>query len=167
MKKIIFLSITIILLATACNSKKKTAKTTYNNFYNVADTTVVISQTKGYCFGTCPVYKLKIRANGTLELKAIDNLKLQNGDYTTTIPQSEIEALYAIALEVNYFGMQNEYDDQYIQDVPATYISLMNNDTKQIKHIKDRWKAPAELKTLENAIHKLVEQLEWQSVISN
>lgn len=167
MKHIFLLSITSILLICSCGSKNKARKTSFNNFYNVADTTTIITQTKGYCFGKCPVYKFRIRANGQAELEAIDHLKLENGKYYSIIPQATIEEIYTKALEINFFGLNEVYDNEFIQDVPATYLSLMNKENKSIKHIKDRWKSPDELKTYENFLHKLVEDIEWKAIIED
>ncbi|MFP5470660.1 MAG: DUF6438 domain-containing protein [Bacteroidia bacterium] len=161
-----FLTISLFVLTTAfaCSSNKKTTKADAKQFYNVADTSVVMTISKTYCFGKCPVYDMKIMANGNVSLKAIDHLHIENGDYTSTISQATIELLYNTALEINYFSLDSIYTNEYIQDVPTTYTLLMNKDTKEIKRIENKWEAPAELKTFEEKLHALVTQLQWKAI---
>lgn len=135
-----------------------------NQFFNVADTTVVMTISKTYCFGKCPVYDMKIMANGNITLKAIDHLHIENGDYTSSVSQAVIEQIYNAAIEINYFSLDSIYTNEYIQDVPTTYTSLMNKDTKEVKHVENKWEAPKELKTFEEKIHALVTELEWKSI---
>jgi hypothetical protein len=157
-------AITFILIATtfACGNKKKIAKG--DNFFGVADTTTVISISKTYCFGKCPVYDMKIMANGNITLKAIDHLHLENGNYTSSVSQATLEMIYNAAIEVNYFAFDSIYTNEYIQDVPTTYTSLMDKETKEIKRVENKWEAPEQLKTFEEKLHALVTTLEWKSI---
>ena len=162
-----FFIITALALITlvACSAKKKTTKVMFDNFFEVHDTTVVAPINKSYCFGKCPVYNMVILANGNIKLKAIDNLELKNGDYTSNISQNKLETIYNKALEINYFKLNDVYTNEYIQDVPTTITSLLNKETKALKRIENTWDSPRELKLFEEELHQLVAELKWQPSI--
>jgi hypothetical protein len=153
-----------LLTLVACSAKKKTAKVMFDNFFEVHDTTLVATINKSYCFGKCPVYDMKIYANGDIKLQAIDNLELKNGHYTSKISQSKLESIYKKALEVNYFNFNEVYTNEYIQDVPTTTTSLFNKETKTLKRVENTWDAPRELKLFEEELHRLVAELKWEEV---
>jgi hypothetical protein len=161
MRTLLAISLLVFTSVVACGNKKKLAATQPSNFFGVADTTVVATINKSYCFGKCPVYDMVIFANGNIKLKAIDNLELKNGDYTSTVSQNTLEAIYNKALEINYFKLNDVYTNEYIQDVPTTTTSLFNKETKALKRIENTWEAPRELKLFEEELHRLVTELKW------
>jgi hypothetical protein len=161
MRQLFIITALALITLVACSAKKKTTKVMFDNFFEVHDTTVIATINRSYCFGKCPVYNMVIFANGNIKLKAIDHLELKNGDYTSTVSQNKLEAIYNKALEINYFNLNDVYTNEYIQDVPTTITSLLNKETKVIKRIENTWEAPRELKLFEEELHRLIAELKW------
>jgi hypothetical protein len=164
MRTFTILSFLLIVTLFSCSAKRKAAKTNAAYFYATADTTLVMSINKSYCFGKCPVYDMKIYANGHVTLHAIDHLELPNGHYTATISQQSIERIYTLALQIEYFNMEDVYTNPYIQDVPTTITSVLHKEKGVLKRIENTWEAPHELKQFEQALHNLLNELEWKAI---
>lgn len=143
--KSILLLITIFLL-TDCNSLKK-----------IEGKEPVFSLQKTACYGTCPVYELKIYKNRTATLKAEEFLDIK-GNYYTKLDKKTFLNLVETFEESSFFEFKNNYDGK-MSDFPTTITSF--NNGKKSKTIRNYFGAPEELKELEKLLSELVKSEKW------
>ena len=108
---------------------------------------VIISLNKTACFGTCPVYKIKIYNNQSAIFEGVKFVE-KEGSYNFKISKKEINTILKKAKKINFQKMEDEYTE-LITDLPTTYIMINN------KQIKDYYGAPKELKELEEIIENI------------
>lgn len=109
---------------------------------------------KTACYGTCPVYELKIYNNRIATLHAEEFLDIQ-GAYFTKIDKEIYNALIEDFSKSAFFDFKNEYIHN-ISDLPTTYITFRE------KTIKDYYGSPEQLKELERTLASLVDELKWK-----
>jgi len=108
---------------------------------------LIISLNKTACFGTCPVYKIKIYNNQSAIFEGVKFVE-KEGSYNFKISKKEINTILNKAKKINFQKMEDEYTE-LITDLPTTYIMINN------KQIKDYYGAPKELKELEEIIESI------------
>ncbi len=128
-----------------------------------ADTKVVLERTA--CFGTCPVYKLTMYADGKIEFFG-DSYVNAVGNHIKTISQEKVALILAEANSVNFFGLDGKYDCYDATDNPTAIITITNEGkTKRIVHYHGcrsaNEKELAALTKLENRIDELAEIDDW------
>ncbi len=104
------------------------------------------------CYGSCPVYTLKIDKNGKGLFDGVENVE-KIGRFGFSLSQDELEELENAFLQVDFYQLKNIYDG-LVSDLPTTYITY-NKDGNR-KKIMDYYHAPATLRALENRIETLV-----------
>ena len=100
----------------------------------------VITLQRTECFGTCPVYKLTIFADGTVLYEGIRHIK-KKGKAKSRITRAKLEDLIEEFDNIYYFNLRDAYipgsDDcpQSATDNPSAITSLTRNGkTKNINH---------------------------------
>ena len=136
MRHITFL---LIFLISSCSKLSK--HTTKNQ------KELIISLEKTACFGTCPVYKIKIYNSGKATYEGLKHVE-KTGLHYLTISESEKNKILMKAKKIGFNNMKKEYTEK-ITDLPTTYIMIRK------KMIKDYYGAPTELKELEKNIEEL------------
>ena len=136
MRHIVFL---LIFLASSCF---RLSESTINNQEDL-----IISLDKTACFGTCPVYKIKIYNSGKATYEGLKHVK-KIGLHNLTISEGEKNIILTNEKKIGFSKMKDEYTEK-ITDLPTTYIMIQN------KMIKDYYGAPPELKELEKKIEEL------------
>jgi hypothetical protein len=152
MKTFLILSASL-LLAISCQSQKKTTNQQFT-----AENPVIVLQ-KTVCFGSCPVYTLKINGDGKAELKAEQHLP-NLGNFTKTLPPETVQELVNDFDKIQFFSLKDEYTGA-ITDLPTTYISFTYQGKS--KKIRDYYGAPESLKNLEKKIAEFVSDEGWQA----
>jgi hypothetical protein len=109
------------------------------------------------CFGTCPVYVVRISGNGKLTYKGKE-FSQPKGEYEVQISPEEWRTLQEKIAIAKFFGMKAEYDE-YMTDVPSAITEVYIND-KRKKTVINRWEAPEDLIRLETYIDNL-----WQKYL--
>ncbi len=104
------------------------------------------------CYGSCPVYTLKIDKNGKGLFDGVENVE-RIGRFSFSLSQEELVELENAFLQVDFYQLRNIYDG-LVSDLPTTYITY-NKDGNR-KKIMDYYHAPATLRALENRIETLV-----------
>ncbi|MCC6615574.1 MAG: (2Fe-2S) ferredoxin domain-containing protein [Anaerolineae bacterium] len=113
------------------------------------------------CFGMCPVYGLKVFADGTVIYLGLRYVE-QPGVRTTTVEPSQVESLAMQADLSGYFGWNDEYTRQLVTDHPTAISSLTWNDQhKQITRYDGDPDAPIGLVRFEEAIDRLANTSQW------
>lgn len=121
---------------------------------------VVISMKKTICFGSCPVYEIKIFDD--LKVSLIGEKYLdQIGSFEAKISKTRLSELTEMFSEAKFFEFEDKYYEAY-SDLPTTYIMFSQDD--QSKEIMDYYGAPEALKSLEAEVALLLEELDWKKV---
>ena len=148
-------TLSVLLLGIGCKSSKN--MTTLEN-EDESNPEMVISMKKTPCYGTCPVYEIKIFTNHKASLIAERNLP-HIGEYTAIVPTEKYNELVDAFSNSSFF----EFEDSYvagITDLPTTFIYFSNQ--RRSKKIKDYYGSPQELKDLETMVAKLLDELQWK-----
>ena len=144
MNKKLFFSLCWILLS--CQMSNKTLD---NKSSQHKDEQIVISLTKGMCFGNCPVYKIEIFNNKKIVFegkKFVDSI----GTYKTMINDSIFDNIINKSNFINFYTIkENQFFNTYVRDLPTTKIKIHNN------MVKYNEKPTQELLDLENEISKM------------
>ncbi len=118
---------------------------------------------KTACFGECPVYNLLVYKDRTVILNAQQNLSLK-GTYRSKLSVDRYSELVDLFLKHNFFDFKDKYMGD-VTDLPTTYVTFSHEG--QSKKIMDYYRAPEELKLLENELHGLIDELSWTSMAQN
>lgn len=132
---------------------------TQSNASNNQDVVITLERTA--CFGTCPVYSLTIRGDGTVVYEGKDFVKVK-GKAETTISQEQVEQLVSEFEKVDYFSLNDSYTERTITDAPTVTTSItIDGKTKTIEHYRGDENAPEALTQLENKIDEIVDSEQW------
>jgi hypothetical protein len=117
-----------------------------------------IEMSKTPCFGSCPVYSVKIDGKGNVSYNGEKNVKLE-GQHEMNFPPDHVNDVFKAFAEGNFWEYKEEYTDN-IADLSTTYITFSHDG--QTKKITDYYGAPQSLKDLEKKVENLLETLVWQ-----
>mgnify|MGYP006267484929 CR=1 FL=1 len=145
MKKLIFLFNALFLLG-ACSSNKMLT----------ADEEATFELQKTSCYGTCPVYTLRLAEDGRARLRAEEHMDKQ-GIYKANFPKGEILALIDDFEQANFAAFKTEYTSTR-SDLPTTYITF--GDMKIMNYDG----APESLEKLQKKLEAFVDRPEWEKV---
>ena len=164
-----FLLFSLILLA--CGAKKNAGNGNDSHggpdpisehtpfFENIAQgDSLFASIQKGYCFGTCPVYEMKIYNSGFVTFEGKANVDLI-GKHTGRVTKDQMLAFYDMANEIGYFEMEDEYDNPGISDLPSTTTSLLMAGKR--KTVRRRYGYPTTIKAFEKVFEDLIKEISW------
>jgi hypothetical protein len=122
---------------------------------------VVITLERTACHGTCPVYKLTIYGSGTVIYEGRYYVKT-TGNVESTINEGKIEQLVAEFEKIDYFSLNDSYEERVITDAPSAITSTtLGGETKSITHYHGDLNAPEELEELEDKIDEVVNSEQW------
>ncbi|MCK4836366.1 MAG: hypothetical protein KAT17_07005 [Candidatus Aminicenantes bacterium] len=122
---------------------------------------VIISLARTRCYGTCPVYELKIYGNGKVVYRGEKFVKTV-GTKTINISEEKVRQLISEFKKAKYFSFYANYKDMHVTCMPSaiTYINI-NGVAKSIRHYHGDENAPRELRELENKIDEIVNSDQW------
>ncbi len=116
------------------------------------DKQVIISLEKTVCYGTCPVYKATIAANGTVTYHG-EKFTPYIGETTTQLTESQLNDLLLDFEAIKFEQYSDEYVNNRITDVPSTIIMYKG------KTITMRgFDVPPKLMELANQTEKVIEE---------
>jgi len=116
---------------------------------------------RSYCYGTCPVYELRIDLTGEATYYAIKNVELK-GVYTGHVSEKWLATLSQKAKEINYIEMKDVYDSPGISDLPSTTTSIVINGKR--KTVKRRYGYPSELLAFEVLFDDIIASTSWEKL---
>lgn len=103
-----------------------------------SDTLITLERTG--CFGTCPIYALKISADGVLVFEGKNFVK-KTGKVESKITQQQLRQLISAFDKAKYFSLRDKYDGtedgcpSYWTDSPSAITSInINGKSKKISH---------------------------------
>jgi len=129
----------------------------------------VITLERGACFGTCPVYKLSIFADGRVEYEGKEFVKRQ-GKARGQISKAALQSLIREFEKIDYTKLDNEYVSEgpncpeWWTDSPSAITSLdWKGKQKKIRHYHGCRGARVldQLTALENKIDQVVNTKRW------
>jgi hypothetical protein len=110
------------------------------------------------CYGMCATYTAMVYKSGYATYsgtRAVEKL----GNFSAKISKADMEKITFEAEKINYFGMNDEYDN-YATDLPSTYLFV--SKTGQRKMVKARQNVPEELKGFGKFFDELLDRQEWK-----
>lgn len=132
----------------------------YSVFQNDSkDDSLFASIERGFCFGTCPVYKLYIYTNGNAVYEGIKNIEME-GVFAAQLTPEQMNRLIASAKSIGYMEFENEYDDPNVTDKPTTTTSIVIDRTR--KEVKRRHRFPKEIVGFEKTFDEIVTEVVWK-----
>lgn len=156
MKYLILLTACIIPIGCSASLSASQSTATYSDLQ--------ISMERGVCFGTCPIYKLTIHADGTINYEGIKFVKIE-GNRTAQISPEHIEELVTAIQNIKFFSLENEYAPNFT-DMPSIKLSItLNGRSKTIWHYGllacGAEKATEDLCQFERQIDEVVNSNQW------
>ena len=122
---------------------------------------VVITLERTACFGFCPVYTLTVQGDGTVVYEGKDFVRVK-GRAEITITKEKVEQLVSEFKEVDYFSLNDKYNERTITDAPSVITSItIDGKTKTIEHYHGDFNAPEQLTELENRIDEIINSKQW------
>jgi hypothetical protein len=113
------------------------------------------------CYGTCPVYRMTVKADGNVKFFGQDHTEIK-GETEGEISQEKIKQLIEEFKKANFFALQDKYTtEDCATDMPSANTTIfINGQVKKIEH-NVGCKAPPELGVLENKIDEIVGTQKW------
>lgn len=132
MKKPLIIIVFLLFTLSSCDRLRNVSVT--DKFTVAEDTTITLQQ--GECYGSCPVYKLTVKADGSV---LFDGGKNTSGKGTGKIDQNEVRRLVEQANAINFLGLSDNYDAKgcpsYATDHSTIVISISSGGrSKTINH---------------------------------
>lgn len=113
------------------------------------------------CFGTCPMYRLTVYRDGTLEYEGEQFVKL-TGKHTDTISPEQVAELDRLFAANGYFDLKDAYDDASVTDMPSCHTAYAQGGrTKTIRHYLGDMGAPEALGRIEDGFDAIVHVENW------
>jgi len=114
------------------------------------------------CHGFCPVYKITIYRDGTVEYEGTQHVKLV-GSATGHVSADQLTALDQLFTTHGYLALENTYTKQAITDMPSVKTSYAppGQPIKSIEHDRGDRSAPESLTEIENGIDDIVHTEQW------
>jgi hypothetical protein len=138
-------------------AKPPTAATTANGAARV-----VATLERTACFGTCPMYRLTIYADGRVDWDGRGFVKVKGkaGAHLTPAALAELRRAFAAA---GYFELRGPFDCYEVTDNPSANLSYDDGRrTRTIQHYYGcSTKGVAALTTLEDRIDEIVGSVRW------
>lgn len=176
MIKNLFSFIAMIALVASCATSKNKSQETSDSAKAEAPTSKVQLDEKpakleeanlfatikrGYCYGTCPVYELKIYMNGEATYNGIRNVEME-GMHSAQMTKENLASLLQKAKDISYMSMKDVYDNPGITDLPSTTTSIVMNGER--KEVKRRYGYPTELLALEKLFDEIIASTRWEKI---
>ena len=158
MKSILYFLLCLTLVA--CNVPTPAQPTPTPDY-----STLVVTMERTPCFGTCPVYQLTIRGDGSVAYQG-EMFVAVEGAQTAAISAEQIQALVTAIEAADFFSLADDYSAP-ATDLPSTIISVtFNGQSKQVNHygvcgLADIDAAPKGLCDLEKTIDDVTDAAQW------
>lgn len=132
---------------------------------------LLITLERTACYGLCAVYKIAVKADGSVTFEGINNTQTK-GKVESKISEDKVKELLKEFENADYSKFDDKYDDETCPiaatDSSTVITSLrMNGKTKTVSHYtgcveKDqRTPFPPKLAEMENNIDRIIETKRW------
>jgi hypothetical protein len=117
---------------------------------------VIATIARGGCYGTCPIYKLTVYRDGTVEYTG-DNFVKVKGPARGRVGPEVIAAIDRLFHDAHYFELADAYTERDRTDNPTTITEYRDGGrTKTITHYRGDDHTPEILTNVEDALDALV-----------
>jgi hypothetical protein len=121
---------------------------------------VVITLSRSTCFGSCPVYTLAVRGDGSVDYEGKEFVKVK-GRRSYRISKESVRRLVDEFYRINYFSLENEYvsiknpdgTETTVTDLPSCDTSITVGG--RTKGVHDYVGAPSSLERLERTVDRI------------
>lgn len=118
------------------------------------------------CYGTCPVYKVTLRSDGTVSYEGKEFVKAK-GRRSGRISPVDFQQLARQVQHIGFFDMKDEYVSKQnpngsrsrVTDLPTTLTTVQQG--KNRKTVKDYYGGPEALRELEDLIDRVSRSETW------
>lgn len=155
-----------MLVSTACAARGPAALATDDKESAPAPAPVITLE-RTACFGTCPVYRLSVTAEGAVSFEGRAHVR-QLGAASAHIKPERVEALLSELERAGYFSFASRYTPaepvcgRYATDSPSAITSIrFEGRTKRIEHDYGCGAAPGALTVLERRIDEVLGSGRW------
>ena len=112
------------------------------------------------CFGTCPAYTVRLRADGSVDYDGGAYVE-RAGKRHGRLPESGFQGLAALALDIVFFDLDESYSCM-VTDMPTVFISVTRAGKKKIvRHYGGTMTGPPRLSMFEDTIDTYTDSVEW------
>lgn len=118
------ISFAFLIVLSACSSTKNATNASTENQTKVDKDAVFASLDRGYCFGPCHVFSVKIYQSGLVEYEGKSNVD-HIGLFTGQLSKTELLKIAEVAKEINFASLDETYDDPKLLDVPGHKSALL------------------------------------------
>lgn len=112
------------------------------------------------CFGRCPIYTITVYEDGSVIYEAEEFVQ-EKGAFYGKVEEDKIRKLMQRAEAINFFELNDEYDNEYVTDLPSTITTLRKDG--ELKQVINRYQGPEELHKFEKYFDQLFLDLNWSS----
>ena len=125
-----------------------------------------ISLERTPCYGTCPVYKVTLHADGTVTYEGKEFVK-EIGTRSGRISASDFQQLARQVQKIDFFSLKDEYRSKKnpngsilnVTDLPTRITTVKKGD--RTKTVENYFGGPDALKRLEEAIDRISGSAVW------
>ena len=119
---------------------------------------------RGPCFGTCPVYSVLLRADGTARFVGHENAQLR-GEWVGTFEPGLFLELLKMMRDAGFWSLQDRYERPVTDN--ATAIVAVLHGSAALKRVSNYASAgPLALAGVESAIDLVAARCDWKPVSS-
>lgn len=104
------------------------------------------------CFGTCPIYRAQVWADGKVTFKG-ERFTEKVGMYSATIPAEEVSQLLSEAAQINFFAMDTLYVTG-ATDFPSQVLTL--RDKGKTHTVRTEGEGPKEVELLMQKVDQAI-----------
>ncbi|GAB1431059.1 hypothetical protein MASR2M18_18930 [Ignavibacteria bacterium] len=120
---------------------------------DVSESSVTIRRSG--CFGTCPIYEMKIFGDGRVEFDGRNFVEFP-GKHSAIIHIDSVRALIYQIESSGWFDLQDDYTEHSVTDAPSTFTTvIIGKRAKTINHYHGDMSAPPILKSIERRIDEI------------
>ena len=125
-----------------------------------------ITLERTWCNGTCPIYSVTLRSDGTVTYEGEEYVKVK-GRRSRKISSEQFQQLVHEIQRIDFFKLKDEYmskdhpDGSFetVTDLPSAITTVRAGKTH--KHIKNYYGGPKSLAEFENLIDKVAGSSAW------
>lgn len=115
----------------------------------------------GGCYGTCPIYQVRINANR--EVRWVGKRFTENiGTWQKALPEEQFTLLLKYIKESTIESYKDVYDDPGISDLPTTTLTYTQHERS--KTIACRYKVPATLIQFIDSVEAIIGKQQFTKV---
>lgn len=120
-----------------------------------------ITLTRHGCYGSCPVYSVTLRADGSASYVGYEYVE-RIGSYHAQPYQFDFEKVANAIEELNFFELDNVYDEGWVDaEVVSTTVVAGNCPSKTVTTYNSS-EPPLELWSIDTLIDGVVSQIDWE-----